>query len=144
MQRFLSQQLGRNEPPLFGLYLPENNLFVTYNGSGLGTFAHEIMHPVVEAELPHVPSWGREGIPTFFEKFYGYKESNRLHLKWGYQNPWRIRALGERLLKLQLGNIVRASSNQSELRLVFELPQDIPECIRIRDESLVKQIEVVG
>ena len=47
MQRFLSQRLRRNEPPLYGIYIAEHNLFVTYDGSGIGTFAHEIIHPVV-------------------------------------------------------------------------------------------------
>ncbi len=118
MQRFLAQRLRRNEPPLFGIYIAEHHLFVTYDGSGLGTFSHEIMHPVMERELPRAPSWAWEGVPTFFEKFYGYKEGNRLYLKWGYQNPWRIQALGERLLGLRLAQVIHESTNQSELRLV--------------------------
>ena len=118
MQRFLSQKLRRNEPPLYGIYIAEHNLFVTYDGSGIGTFAHEITHPVVASELPAMPSWGWEGIPAFFEKFYGYKEGNRLYLKWGYQNPWRIRSLGESLLRLKLSDVIHRSQNQSELRLV--------------------------
>jgi hypothetical protein len=103
---------------LFGIFIAERNLFVTYHGAGLGTFTHEIMHPVVDAELPLTPSWAKEGIPAFFEKFYGYKDGNRLYLKWGYQNPWRIRALENRLLRLRLADIIRRSSDQSEQRLV--------------------------
>jgi len=118
MQRFLSQRLHRNEPALYGIYVAEHNLFVTYDGSGIGTFAHEIIHPVVASELPETPSWGWEGIPTFFEKFYGYKAGDRLYLKWGYQNPWRIRSLGEGLLRLNLSDIIQRSRDQSELRLV--------------------------
>jgi hypothetical protein len=118
MQRFLSQRLRTNEPPLYGIYIAEHNLFVTYHGSGIGTFAHEIIHPVIATELPGTPSWGWEGIPTFFEKFYGYKEGNRLYLKWGYQNPWRIRTLGEGLLRLNLSDVMGRSQDESELRLV--------------------------
>jgi hypothetical protein len=118
MQRFLSQRLHRNEPALYGIYIPEHNLFVTYHGSGIGTFAHEIIHPVIQTELPGTPSWGWEGIPAFFEKFYGYKEGSRLYLKWGYQNPWRIRSLGDRLLRLNLSDVMGRSQDQSELRLV--------------------------
>jgi hypothetical protein len=118
MQRFLAQRLRRNEPPLYGIYIAEHHLFVTYDDSGLGTFTHEIMHPVVGTELPHAPSWAWEGIPTFFEKFYGYKEGNRLYLKWGYQNPWRIRVLGERLPTVSLPDIINRSRDQSEQRLV--------------------------
>jgi len=118
MQRFLTQRLARNGPPVFGTYLEEHHLFLTYDGSGLGTFTHEIMHPVVRTELPQTPSWAWEGIPAFFEKFYGYKEGNRLYLKWGYQNPWRIQALGERLLTANLADIIHRSHDQSEQRLV--------------------------
>lgn len=118
MQRFLSQKLRRNEPPLYGIYIAEHNLFVTYDGSGIGTFAHEIIHPVIETELPNTPSWAWEGVPAFFEKFYGYKDGDRLYLKWGYQNPWRIRSLGERLLRLNLSDLIGQSQDQSELRLV--------------------------
>ena len=118
MQWFLAQKLGRNEPPLYGIYVAEHHLFLTYDGSGLGTITHEIMHPVISAELPQTPSWAWEGIPTFFEKFYGYKEGNRLYLKWGYQNPWRIRALGERLLTLNLAEVMSRSGDESEQRLV--------------------------
>jgi len=118
MQRFLSQKLRMNEPPLYGIYIAEHGLFVTYDGSGIGTFAHEIMHPVVANELPAMPSWGWGGIPAFFEKFYGYKEGNRLFLKFGYQNPWRIRSLGDRLPRLKLSDVALRSQDQSELRLV--------------------------
>jgi len=118
MHRFLTQRLGLNMPPVFGTYIAEHHLFLTYDGSGLGTFTHEIMHPVLDIELPQTPSWASEGIPAFFEKFYGYKEENRLYLKWGYQNPWRIQALGERLLTAKLADIIHRSQDQSEQRLV--------------------------
>jgi len=132
MQRFLAQRLRPNEPPLYGIYMAEHHLFVTYHGSGLGTFSHEIMHPVLNAELPRTPSWAWEGIPTFFEKFYGYKEGNRLYLKWGYQNPWRIRALGGRLLTLSLPDIINRSQDQSEQRLVSEV-NDKPRVGPVQD-----------
>jgi hypothetical protein len=118
MQRFLIPRLGSSAPPAFGIYIAEHHLFLTYDGSGLGTFTQEIMHPVVGTELPQTPSWASEGIPTFFEKFYGYKEGDRLYLKWGYQNPWRIQALGERLLTVNLADIIHRSQDQSEQRLV--------------------------
>jgi hypothetical protein len=35
-----------------------------------------------------------EGIPTFFEKFYGYWKDDEPVVYWGFQNPWRIDQLG--------------------------------------------------
>ena len=117
-QRYLIQQQHISNPPGFGIFLPQKNLFVTYDGSGLGTFAHEIMHSFVENQLPARPSWAAEGIPTFFEKFYGYEEEGKLHLKWGFQNPWRIAALGDGIPKLKMIRIMYGSEDESEQRLL--------------------------
>ena len=68
---FVSQQFGVTNPTM-GVFLYKQNLFATYENSGLGTFAHEIMHPLVERNLRDRPPWVIEGILSFFEKFYGY------------------------------------------------------------------------
>src|SRR5665213_1537879 len=84
-QKFLQQQFGVAEPPDFGIFLFRYNLFATYEDSALGTFAHEIMHPLVERNLKDRPIWAIEGIPNFFEKFYGYWQKDELVVRWGYQ-----------------------------------------------------------
>lgn len=117
-KHFLRSALGVQMPPEYGIYLPEAALFVTYDGSGLGTFTHEIMHPLVEESLPDRPAWAIEGIPAFFEKFYGHVQNGRLHVQWGYQNPWRIEKLGPKLKHLKLDRIVNGSEDTSEKRLV--------------------------
>lgn len=122
-QRFLRTELGEDDPPNFGIYIPRLKLFATYESSGYGTFAHEIMHPLVEHNLPARPSWAVEAIPSFFEKFYGYYENGAMVVHWGYQNPWRIEALGSRLTKLDLATLVsgktpRGGYDTSELRLI--------------------------
>src|SRR5215469_15849002 len=105
-----------------GLFLYKYNLFATYEDSGLGTFAHEIMHPLVERNLRDRPAWAIEGIPTFFEKFYGYWRDDELVVNWGFQNPWRIKELGANLARLDLQGILAttagAGERESEQRLV--------------------------
>lgn len=117
-KHFLRAALGVEMPPEYGIYLSEAAAFVTYDGSGIGTFTHEIMHPLVEESLPSRPLWAEEGIPAFFEKFYGYVHNGKLHVQWGYQNPWRIDKLGSKLKHLKLDRIVDASQDTSEKRLV--------------------------
>ncbi|OGT19774.1 MAG: hypothetical protein A2V90_04360 [Gammaproteobacteria bacterium RBG_16_57_12] len=117
-QRFLIKQLRVRKPSEYGMYLGDKNLFVTYDGSGLGTFSHEIMHYVIDTMLPECPAWAIEGIPAFFEKFYGYEENGQLQLKWGYQNPWRIQAMGERVPRLKLRTVLYGSDDTSEKRLL--------------------------
>lgn len=117
-KHFLRSALGVTMPPEYGIYVEEAAVFVTYDGSGLGTFTHEIMHPLVEESLPGRPAWAIEGIPAFFEKFYGHVQNGRLHVQWGYQNPWRIEKLGPNLKRLELDRIVNGSEDTSEKRLV--------------------------
>lgn len=122
MQHYLKTELGVKDPPDFGIYFSDYRTFFTRQDSGLGTFAHEILHPLVDANLPRRPPWANEGIPTFFEKFYGYYQGTNLVLSVGYQNPWRIQALGENLPRLDLQEIVSRDNiykwTESDLRLV--------------------------
>lgn len=115
-QKCLQQQFGIFDPPNFGIFLYRYNLFATYEDSGLGTFAHEIMHPLVERNLKSRPIWAIEGIPTFFEKFYGYWQDDELVVNWGFQNPWRIDMLGTNLVQLDLKKIVSTIQTPGEYR----------------------------
>ena len=122
-QTFLRQQFAVIDPPNYGIFLYRYNLFATYEDSGLGTFAHEIMHPLVERNLKDRPIWAIEGIPTFFEKFYGYWRDDELVINWGYQNPWRVEGLGTNLLRLSLIGILSTTEtpgryNESDRRMV--------------------------
>lgn len=87
----------RSGYPGWGIYLPKIKSFVTYEGSGYGTFAHEIMHPLLRANLSATSYWADEGAPSFFEKSFGYWEENNLILQFGFQNPWRVRGMGKGL-----------------------------------------------
>jgi len=119
--QFMHHDLGIQDPADFGIYVFSRKVLATYEQSGLGTFTHETMHPLVEENLLHRPAWAMEGIPSFFEKFYGYRSSSGLVLYWGFQNPWRIRSLGPDLTKLDLAKIVSENGapeqNESKLRM---------------------------
>jgi hypothetical protein len=99
------------DPPGFGVYVYAYKFFATYEDSGMGTFAHEILHPLVERNLKDRPQWAMEGIPTFFEKFYGYWKDDELVVYWGYQNPWRIQQLGTNLTQLDLKEMIADTHN---------------------------------
>ena len=73
-----------------GIYLTGIDSFVTYEDAGYGTFAHEIMHPLARVNLGRAPLWTVEGIPGFFEMFFGYWSGNKLVMRFGFYNPWRI------------------------------------------------------
>lgn len=52
----------------FGFYEPGNRYMVMNIGLGLGTLTHEIVHPLVEADFPHAPTWINEGVASVFEQ----------------------------------------------------------------------------
>src|SRR5262249_30089421 len=104
-EEFAHRELSVPGPAGFGMYLYSRKLLATYEDSGLGTFTHEAFHAFVEKDLANHPAWADEGIPTFFEKFYGYWNNDDLVLFWGFQNPWRIEALGTDLTHLNLAEI---------------------------------------
>lgn len=115
-QDFLRRHFGVENPPNFGIFFGELKCFVTHESAGLGTFAHEILHPLVERNLPLHPVWATEGIPSFFEKFYGYWDGDKLVAQFGYQNPWRIQAIGADLMTLDLGQILAYKDTQGRFR----------------------------
>ncbi len=120
-QEYLRARLGI--APAYGMYLPELGLIATYEDSGLGTFTHQIMYPIVFRNLPDSPRWAVDAIPAFFEKFFGYWDGDRLAVEWGYQNPWRLDRIGGALAALDLPHILAGEEHdarlgQSERRLV--------------------------
>jgi hypothetical protein len=117
-KQFLIQQLHMADPPNFGVYVYAYKFFATYEDSGIGTFAHEILHPLVERNLKDRPQWAMEGIPTFFEKFYGYWKDDELTVYWGYQNPWRIQQLAKNLTQLDLKQIIADTDSPAHFNWV--------------------------
>ena len=116
MGEYLRKEFQITDPPGFGIFIRQHNFFATYEGSGLGTFSHEITHPLVEANLALHPLWATEGIPTFFEKFYGYWKGDELVLNFGFQNPWRLQAIGAELPTLDLQQILDYKDTQGRFR----------------------------
>ncbi len=84
-EKYVHQELHEPGPAGFGIYWYSSKLLATYEDSGLGTFTHETMHAFVQRDLISCPAWADEGIPTFFEKFYGYWDNDELVLFWGFQ-----------------------------------------------------------
>jgi hypothetical protein len=122
-QDFVRNRLRVADPPNFGIYFPNFKMFVTYEGSGLGTFAHEIMHPLVGENFRNLPIWAIEGIPSFFEKFYGYWDNDSIVVHWGFQNPWRVEALGQNLVRLDLKKLLSTGNSvgdfqESDIRMI--------------------------
>ncbi len=118
-QTFLMKKLSILDPPYFGLYNRQLNTIYTFNGSGLGTVSHEIMHAVIKDSLPERPEWLEEGLAAYFEKFFGYRNADgKIYLEIGFHNPWRLEASQDKIQTLSLKDILDNKTNTSDKRLV--------------------------
>lgn len=114
---------------LYGMYVPGMNAIFSYEHSGFGTLTHELMHKVLDGSIVGIDAWANEGIPTVFEKTYGYPTNSGWTFSYGYQNPWRLRALDGDWNSLQLSDIVKnarmgSGDNESKERLVATFLND--------------------
>jgi hypothetical protein len=79
-----------DDPPKtpFGFYMPGERKIVVNLSTGEGTLAHELVHPLMEADFPRSPAWFNEGFASLFEQSR-YVPGRRIE---GLIN-WRIRSL---------------------------------------------------
>ena len=90
-QHFLKDRMDFNLH-VHGVFLTARNSVVTYEGAGVGTYLHEVMHKFLYNTKTH-DFWADEGIPSFFEKSYGYLYKNNpdspqnLYLLTGFADP---------------------------------------------------------
>lgn len=73
----------------YGFYSSRRGGLFMNIATGGGTLVHEIVHPYVEADLPHAPSWVNEGLGSLFEQ-----SADRAGLIVGLPN-WRLAGLQE-------------------------------------------------
>jgi len=116
---YMKSEFGDDDPPGFGSYISSKKSFYTHEHSGLGTITHELMHGVMNGTGHRFPFWAREGIPALSEKIFGYHHQGKAYYYIGFENPWRIRDLGDQLTSLNLKKIVAGNSvkRQHERRL---------------------------
>lgn len=61
---------GRPPTTPYGFYMPSERKLVMNISTGFGTLAHELVHPLNEADFPSIPSWFNEGFASLFEQSY--------------------------------------------------------------------------
>jgi hypothetical protein len=94
----------------FGCYYYNQQLIITFTDSGTGTYAHELVHHFDHLVIKNSPDWFVEGLPTFFEKLFGYYDDNgEAKLLLGFSNPWRE---GELVNLLDDGNLQKPTLQQ--------------------------------
>lgn len=75
----------------FGFYMAHERKMVMNISTGLGTLAHEMVHPLVAEDFPEIPSWFNEGFASLYEQ-----SGERGGKMVGYVN-WRLRGLQKAL-----------------------------------------------
>ncbi len=60
----------------YGFYMPSERKMVMNIATGLGTLAHEMVHPLNEADFPSIPSWFNEGFASLYEQSYYLRDGS--------------------------------------------------------------------
>lgn len=126
--------MRRNYPtidiPKYGVYVNDGRL-VTFSRSGVGTVTSLLLPGLLRDGYGDLPQWAMTGLRTYFEKFYGYWETepatgNRIvRFAHGYHNPWRLQDIRLLLPDLKLADLVSdtptmdGTQYQSQQRLLM-------------------------
>jgi hypothetical protein len=77
----------------YGYYSATHSALIMNIGSGGGTLVHEMVHPLMEANVPACPSWFNEGLASLYEQCG--EEDGKI---WGYTN-WRLAGLQDAIAR---------------------------------------------
>ncbi|MEN3975156.1 hypothetical protein [Emcibacter sp. SYSU 3D8] len=107
--------MRRNYPaidiPKYGVFVSDGRL-VTYSRSGVGTVTSLLLPGLLRDGYDDLPQWAVTGLRTYFEKFYGFWETDAaagqrvVRFAHGYHNPWRLQDIRLLLPDLKLANLV--------------------------------------
>jgi len=76
----------------FGYYSPADRSLVMNVGPGLGTLSHEVVHPLMEANFPDVPTWFNEGVASLYEGI-AFIGPNEIRGRKNWRHPRLVTAL---------------------------------------------------
>jgi hypothetical protein len=64
---YVRSAYGRAPTTPYGFYMSAERKMVLNLGTGTGTLAHELVHPLIGEDFPGVPAWFNEGFASLFE-----------------------------------------------------------------------------
>jgi hypothetical protein len=67
---YVRRAYGREPSTPYGYYLSAERKMILNLGTGTGTLAHELVHPLIAEDFPSVPAWLNEGFASLFEHSY--------------------------------------------------------------------------
>lgn len=76
----------------YGFTIPEKRTLVVNISTGTGTLVHELVHPLLRADFPGVPTWFNEGFASLYEQSSERDGHIRGEPNWrlpGLQRDWR-------------------------------------------------------
>ena len=64
---YVRRAYGKEPTTPYGYYLSAERKTILNLGTGTGTLAHELVHPLIAEDFPSVPAWFNEGFASLFE-----------------------------------------------------------------------------
>ncbi len=100
-ESYYRETYGGTPSTPFGFYMSSERKIVMNIGTGTGTLAHELVHPLLGEDFPDVPDWFNEGFASLYEQ--SISRGGRM---FGLVN-WRLPILQEELAKRKDGVLDR-------------------------------------
>jgi hypothetical protein len=111
-RRFLAWNRSVEGPDAMGYYTEQHGepLLVVDLATGVGTFAHELVHHFLQTALgDEPPAWLNEGVAAFFEKILGHvRADGELELSVGYFSNWRFPTAQQHVDRYRLADVLAA------------------------------------
>jgi hypothetical protein len=106
-ERYCKKAYGTRPSTPFGFYRSAERKMIMNIGTGTGTLAHELVHPLLEADFPGVPSWFNEGFASLYEQSR-YTSTGSMK---GMVN-WRLPGLKSGLREVSLKRLMQTTSSE--------------------------------
>src|SRR5215470_3974754 len=64
--RAVAHAVDNDVPSDWGFYMPSQRLAIANVGASIGNLRHELVHPLLGDDFPHIPAWLNEGIAALY------------------------------------------------------------------------------
>jgi hypothetical protein len=127
-----------NEKPStpYGFFRPDERKLVMNIATGSGTLVHEMVHPLLEADFPGVPSWLNEGLASLFEQCHIAPSGDSIRGLINWRLPGLQRAIEEGTL-IALKDLLAMSSGEFYRRYSLPYAESRYLCLYLQEKGLL-------
>jgi len=107
---YVRRAYGREPSTPYGYYLSAERKTILNLGTGTGTLAHELVHPLIAEDFPSVPAWFNEGFASLFEHSYTAEDGSiKSRVNWRHRDLRRAMSEGR---EIAIGKLMETNTDE--------------------------------